>query len=106
MRIPTPTASSPARSCRLRADLPLHDAIKASQQRTHALAAAADHDQTPVYYDELLDEACLSAACKTSAVPARPVASSTPGESVTAMIDATTNDDVLALLIATLPEKR
>jgi len=50
----------------LRADLPLHDSIKASQQKTHALAESAGYDQTPAYYDEVLDEACLSAACRTS----------------------------------------
>ena len=67
----------------LRTDLPLRDAIKASKQKTHALADAAGHGQTPAYYDEVLGEACLSAACKTSAVPAPavtplPVASPSP----------------------------
>jgi formylglycine-generating enzyme required for sulfatase activity len=55
----------------LRADLPLTDAIKASQDKTHALAASADHNQIPAYYDEVLGRACLSAACK-SAVEPRP----------------------------------
>ena len=50
----------------LRADLPLRDAIKVSQQKTHNLAASADHQQTPAYYDDVLGEACLSASCKTS----------------------------------------
>ena len=50
----------------LRADRPLQDAIKTSQKKTHDLAASANHDQTPAYYDNVLGEACLSAACKTS----------------------------------------
>ena len=37
----------------LRADLPLLDAIKSSQERVYALAGAADHEQTPAYYDEV-----------------------------------------------------
>jgi hypothetical protein len=48
----------------LRADLPLTDAIKASQEETRALAASAGHDQTPAYYDEVSGPACLSDLCK------------------------------------------
>src|SRR5271163_1991980 len=50
----------------LRADLPLTEAIKASQEKTHALAASADHNQMPAYYDEVLGRACLSAVCKSA----------------------------------------
>jgi uncharacterized protein YraI len=88
----------------LRADLPLLDAIKASQAKTHTLAASADHDQTPAYYDEVLGEACLSAACKTAVSPTRPAASVPPEEAFTAMIDTTTSADVLASLIAKLSD--
>src|SRR5277367_6380480 len=79
----------------LRADLPLLDAIKASQAKTHALAASADHDQTPAYYDEVLGEACLSAACRAAVTPAQPAASAAPDEAFTAMIDTTTSAEVL-----------
>ena len=48
----------------LRADLPLLDAIKLSQERVYALARSADHDQTPAYYDEVRGRACLSRECK------------------------------------------
>ena len=88
----------------LRADLPLLDAIKASQAKTHALAASADHDQTPAYYDEVLGEACLSAACKGAVTPAPPAVSAAPDEAFIAMIDTTTSADVLASLIAKLPD--
>ena len=88
----------------LRADLPLLDAVKASQAKTHALAASADHDQTPAYYDEVLGEACLSAACKAAAAPAQPAASAAPDEAFAAMIDTATSADVLASLIAKLPD--
>jgi hypothetical protein len=87
----------------LRADVPLRDAIKASQQKTHGLADSAGHDQTPAYYDEVLGEACLSAGCKTSAVPA-PVASPAPDEALAAMIEGATSADWLAPMIAGLPE--
>jgi uncharacterized protein YraI len=88
----------------LRADLPLLDAVKASQAKTHALAASADHDQTPAYYDEVLGEACLSAACKAAVTPAPPAASAAPDEAFAAMIDTATSADVLASLIAKLPD--
>ncbi len=105
----------------LSADLPLRDAIKASQAKTHALAAAADHDQTPAYYDEVLGEACLSATCEARAgalrttqtanltagaltASARPMDSAPPDEALDAMIDATTNADLLAALIPKLPD--
>jgi formylglycine-generating enzyme required for sulfatase activity len=101
----------------LSADLPLRDAIKASQAKTHALAAAADHDQTPAYYDEVLGEACLSATCEARAgalkttqtanlTAGAPTAidSAPPDEAVDAMIDATTNADLLAALIPKLPD--
>src|SRR5271169_738485 len=58
----------------LRADLPLLDAIKLGQERVYALAASADHDQTPAYYDEVLGEACLSVACQAAVTPAQPAA--------------------------------
>jgi uncharacterized protein YraI len=88
----------------LRADLPLLEAIKASQAKTHALAASADHDQTPAYYDEVLGEACLSAACRAAVTPAQPAASAAPDEAFTAMIDTATSAEVLASLIAKLPD--
>ena len=49
----------------LRADLPLLDAVKISQERVYALARTADHDQTPAYYDEVRGRACLSRECKS-----------------------------------------
>jgi hypothetical protein len=64
----------------LRADLPLRDAIKIGQQKTHDLAAFADHDQTPACYGYVLGEACLSVLCKTSGAFARPPASAAPSE--------------------------
>jgi hypothetical protein len=88
----------------LRADLPLRDAIKASQAKTHALAAAAYHDQTPAYYDEVLGEACLSAACTTFAVPAP--SSSASDDAFSAIIDTQTSPDALAGMIAKLPDGR
>ena len=84
----------------LRADLPLTDAIKLSQEKTHALAASADHNQTPAYYDEVLGNACLSGACKSVTAHAN----SAPDEAFAAMIDAATSADLLAPLIAKLPD--
>ena len=81
----------------LRVDLPLTEAIKLSQEKTHALAASADHNQTPAYYDEVLGNACLSRACKST--------NSDPDEAVAEMmIDAATSADFLAPLIAKLPD--
>ena len=81
----------------LRVDLPLTEAIKLSQEKTHALAASADHNQTPAYYDEVLGNACLSRACKST--------NSDPDEAVVEMmIDAATSADFLAPLIAKLPD--
>jgi hypothetical protein len=88
----------------LRADLPLTDAIKTSQQRTHALAASADHNQTPAYYDEVLGTACLSGQCKTNATSEPPSAPSASDQIMAAMIDTATSADFLATLIAALPE--
>jgi hypothetical protein len=53
----------------LRADLPLLDAIKLSQERVFALARSADHDQTPAYYDEVRGRACLSRECNPANAP-------------------------------------
>ena len=81
----------------LRVDLRLTEAIKLSQEKTHALAASADHNQTPAYYDEVLGNACLSRACKST--------NSDPDEAVAEMmIDAATSADFLAPLIAKLPD--
>ena len=81
----------------LRVDLRLTEAIKLSQEKTHALAASADHNQTPAYYDEVLGNACLSRACKST--------NSDPDEAVVEMmIDAATSADFLAPLIAKLPD--
>src|SRR5277367_4981777 len=77
----------------LRADLPLLDAIKLSQERVYGLARAADHDQTPAYYDEVRGRACLSRECKAAdAVPA----SSASDDDLAAIIDAQTNPETLA----------
>ena len=84
----------------LRADLPLIDAVKASQERTHALAAAADHAQMPAYYDEVLGRACLSAVCK-SIEETLPSASDA---AVANMIDSETNAKTLEDWIARFPE--
>ena len=84
----------------LRADLPLTDAIKASQQKTHALADSTGHIQTPAYYDEVLGSACLSVECKSPAASA-PSASDA---ALAAMIDAATSAELLASVIAKLPD--
>ena len=75
----------------LRADLPLLDAIKISQERVYALARSADHDQTPAYYDEVRGRACLSRECKE---PNAASASSASDEAVAAIIDAQTSPDI------------
>jgi hypothetical protein len=84
----------------LRADLPLLDAIKLSQERVFALARSADHDQTPAYYDEVRGRACLSRECKAANAPL-PAA---PDDAFAAIIDAPTNPDTLEGMIAKLPE--
>ena len=74
----------------LRADMPLLDAIKLSQERVYALARTTDHDQTPAYYDEVRGRACLSQECKAAhAVPA----SSESDDAFAAIIDAQTNPE-------------
>jgi WD40 repeat protein len=80
----------------LRADLPLLDAIKLSQERVYALARSADHDQTPAYYDEVRGRACLSRECKepNAALPAA------SDDDLAAIIDAQTNPETLAAMIA------
>ena len=82
----------------LRADLPLLDAIKASQERVYALARSADHDQTPAYYDQVRGRACLSRECK--AADAAP----TSDDAFAAIIDEQTSADTLAAMIAKLRE--
>jgi WD40 repeat protein len=85
----------------LRADLPLLDAIKLSQERVYALARSADHEQTPAYYDEVRGRACLSRECKEpNAVPA----SSASDDAFAAIIDAQTSPDTLAGMVVKLPE--
>jgi hypothetical protein len=81
----------------LRADLPLLDAIKLSQERVFALARSADHDQTLAYYDEVRGRAC---ECKAANAPL-PAA---PDDAFAAIIDAQTNPDTLEGMIAKLPE--
>ncbi|HEY2838107.1 MAG TPA: hypothetical protein VGJ26_03090, partial [Pirellulales bacterium] len=81
----------------LRADLPLIDAIKASQENTHALAASVDHEQTPAYYDEVLGRACLSRECMTAAPAASDAA-------LSALIDGAASADFIATLTAGLPD--
>ncbi|MFZ2108835.1 MAG: caspase family protein [Roseiarcus sp.] len=85
----------------LRADLPLLDAIKSAQERVYALARTADHDQTPAYYDEVRGRACLSRECKE---PNAAPASSASDDALVAIIDAQTNPDTLAGVIAKLPD--
>jgi hypothetical protein len=63
----------------LRADLPLLDAIKLSQERVYALARSADHEQTPAYYDEVRGRACLSRECKAPSAASASSATSDEG---------------------------
>ena len=89
----------------LRADLPLIDAIKASQENTHALAASVDHEQTPAYYDEVLGRACLSRECMTAS-PAAPTAPAPAASdaALSSLIDGAASADFLATLSAGLPD--
>ena len=85
----------------LPADLPLLDAIKTAQERVYALARTADYDQTPAYYDEVRERACLSRECEEpNAIPA----SSASDDALAAMIDAQTSPDLLVGMLAKLPE--
>lgn len=52
----------------LRADLPLLEAIKATQERVYEIARGVAHDQEPAYYDQVRGEACLSIECRKNAV--------------------------------------
>ena len=58
----------------LRADLPLTEAIKASQEKMHALAASADHNRCRPITTKCSGRACLSAVCKSAIeqVPSAP----------------------------------
>jgi hypothetical protein len=76
----------------LRSDVSLQEAVKASQEKVVALARAADHDQKPSYWDEVVGPACLG-ECRTtsplppvSATPIAPIAQTvekTPSKSPT-----------------------
>jgi hypothetical protein len=47
----------------LSADLPLLDAVKATQQQVYDVARLVEHAQEPAYYDQVRGRACLSESC-------------------------------------------
>ena len=51
-------------------DLPLLEAIKATQEKVFELARQVRHEQEPAYYDQVRGDACLSLSCRTAAPPA------------------------------------
>lgn len=92
----------------LRSNVSLQEAVKASQGKVAALARTADHDQSPAYWDEVLGLACLT-ECQAGAAPVaatQPLAASASisDEAVMAMIDASMSAELLASLIAGLPD--
>jgi uncharacterized caspase-like protein len=48
----------------LRADAPLLDAVKTTQERVYELARLIRHEQEPAYYDQVRGDACLSETCR------------------------------------------
>jgi uncharacterized protein len=52
----------------IQSDMPLQEAIKATQQKVVALARSIGEDQKPAYYDEVTGSACLSAECNSGDV--------------------------------------
>lgn len=57
----------------LRADMPLLDAVKNTQEKVYQLARGISHAQEPAYYDQVRGSACLSPSCRTAEADPAPV---------------------------------
>ena len=88
----------------LRDNISLQDAVKGAQGKVLTLARAADHDQRPSYWDEVVGPACLSTQCNPAYAPQSPPATSASDQALAALIEIETNVQALTALIAKLPE--